>query len=349
MALSQSRRLVERPIFIVGPERSGTTLLRSLLSAHSRIAISPETHFMQFAAAWTDGRAEREFEAFWRALTRHLDVRATAVDLARCRALLEEAGRCDLRAVFAALLAVQTEAAGKRRSGEKTPGHEHALAQLFAWFPDAQAIFVHRDPRACAASALRTPWAQSQLRPAALSAPLMRRARLWHVAQKAQDWAESVRAQDAWRDDPRVEALAYENLIAAPERELRRLCAWLGEAFEPHMLEARACDLIDPAKRGLRWRQWTLAHERRAASDIDAKRLSAWRAELSLAETAVVEGTCEQGMQRLGYTLACPRRMRAVGRARQHRALWAERAERALRALTKMALFRRVWAFLTIA
>lgn len=36
---------LKKPIFIVGPGRSGTTLVRSLLSAHSRIAVTPETHF----------------------------------------------------------------------------------------------------------------------------------------------------------------------------------------------------------------------------------------------------------------------------------------------------------------
>jgi len=36
----------ESPIFIVGMPRSGTTLLRSLLNQHPRIAIAPETHFL---------------------------------------------------------------------------------------------------------------------------------------------------------------------------------------------------------------------------------------------------------------------------------------------------------------
>ena len=37
---------ISRPVFIVGPGRSGTTLLRSLLSAHSRITVTPETHVL---------------------------------------------------------------------------------------------------------------------------------------------------------------------------------------------------------------------------------------------------------------------------------------------------------------
>ena len=37
--------MTERPIFVVGFQRSGTTLLQSLLGAHPRIAAPPEVHF----------------------------------------------------------------------------------------------------------------------------------------------------------------------------------------------------------------------------------------------------------------------------------------------------------------
>lgn len=36
---------IEAPIFVVGVPRSGTTLLQSLLSAHSSTYSLPETHF----------------------------------------------------------------------------------------------------------------------------------------------------------------------------------------------------------------------------------------------------------------------------------------------------------------
>jgi len=35
-----------QPVFIVGCERSGTTLLASLLDRHSELAVTPETHFI---------------------------------------------------------------------------------------------------------------------------------------------------------------------------------------------------------------------------------------------------------------------------------------------------------------
>ncbi|SVB09859.1 uncharacterized protein METZ01_LOCUS162713, partial [marine metagenome] len=38
-------RLSNQPIFIVGCERSGTTILRLMLNEHSRIALPPQTKF----------------------------------------------------------------------------------------------------------------------------------------------------------------------------------------------------------------------------------------------------------------------------------------------------------------
>jgi len=35
-----------RPIFIVGCQRSGTTMLRLMLNGHPRISIPPESHFI---------------------------------------------------------------------------------------------------------------------------------------------------------------------------------------------------------------------------------------------------------------------------------------------------------------
>jgi hypothetical protein len=40
-------REISSGIFIVGMARSGTTLLSEILNAHSRIAVSPETHYFR--------------------------------------------------------------------------------------------------------------------------------------------------------------------------------------------------------------------------------------------------------------------------------------------------------------
>src|SRR3954454_16973808 len=46
--------MAERPIFVVGFQRSGTTLLQGLLGAHQRIAAPPELHFILRVAYFAD-------------------------------------------------------------------------------------------------------------------------------------------------------------------------------------------------------------------------------------------------------------------------------------------------------
>ena len=78
--------MMDRPIFVVGTMRSGSTVFRLILDAHPRISISEETGFMGAVAAtkqipnWHHGRgwfqrigwAEEELDArlreFWSGL-----------------------------------------------------------------------------------------------------------------------------------------------------------------------------------------------------------------------------------------------------------------------------------------
>ncbi|HEX6937649.1 MAG TPA: sulfotransferase, partial [Actinomycetes bacterium] len=49
----------DRPVFVVGCPRSGTTLLTLMLHAHSRIAIPPETRFLMLASFVVDRRGTK--------------------------------------------------------------------------------------------------------------------------------------------------------------------------------------------------------------------------------------------------------------------------------------------------
>ncbi|MFN2541769.1 MAG: sulfotransferase [Chthoniobacterales bacterium] len=57
-----------RAPFIVGVSRSGTTLLRMMLDAHSQLAIPPETHFIPKVAAACHARPQDLRETFVEAL-----------------------------------------------------------------------------------------------------------------------------------------------------------------------------------------------------------------------------------------------------------------------------------------
>lgn len=300
-----SEILKEPPFFIVGAGRSGTTLVRSLLNAHSRLAVPPETHFMK--RAYKDQRhgddAPADFDFFWQELIRWRRFRDLGVENSEVLKFIEMVGQRDFKTVFAAMLRAYAELTRKSRAGEKTPSHHRHLDRLFGWFPDAQIIVIQRDPRAVVASQLRSPWVREQRAPARVTASLVRRARLFHVANHAMLWMEAYDQNLANAErDPRFRTIAYERLVAEPAAEVRGLCRFLGEVYEPSMLQDRtAARDRASARPPPGWEAWVEQHHAHASRAVSADGQQKWREELSEREVAVIEAVCGHRMAAMGY------------------------------------------------
>ncbi len=309
--------LAEPPIFVVGVGRSGTTLLQSLLSAHSRIAVTPETHFCAIWREHAGGAAAagpRGFEAGWRGYLASKRFADLGVTPERARAILERGSERSPRAALAAMMAAYGEAQGKPRVGEKTPGHWRHARTLLDWFPDARVIVLRRDPRAVAASKMRAPWAAQAMRYAGTASA--RLTRLHVVAEEARHWCRAYdEAVPALLRDPRATLVPYEDLVAEPEAVLRRVCAFLGEAFEPAMMADRRgqpAPAADGAALGEGWRDWRERHHAASRRPVGAGSLDRWRGDLTAREVAAMEAVAGEAMARCGYRPASPS---AAGRA----------------------------------
>jgi hypothetical protein len=294
----------ERPIFLVGPGRCGTTLLRTMIGAHPRIAMTTETHYMKLADRYGAGRQDspEDQEAFFTALAQNRNFRDLGLSLDEVR---RRAASCEFSSVFAAILSAYAIREGKARAGEKTPGHHRYTERLLAWFPGASIVFVRRDPRASAASSLRSPWVMDQLRPPRIAAPLFRRLRRLQIARHAEAWAACAKTLRRHRGRPNVLEVSYEDLVARPEMELRRLCVGLGEDWDPRMLSERRHVPRSAAAAESTWQSWIEAHESKAAASVSTESLDRWRSELSGSDVAIVEAICEAGMMEYGYDLEC--------------------------------------------
>jgi len=123
-------------IFVLGPPRSGTTLMQQILRAHPRLAgLDEETYF------------------FFR--RDYIGLRYPGIEPASLRHMVDSAR--DAIDLFDRIAEFVIKKNCATRFVEKTPHHALRLAFLQKYFPQAQFIFLVRDPRDGYLSALRNP------------------------------------------------------------------------------------------------------------------------------------------------------------------------------------------------
>jgi hypothetical protein len=220
-------------LFIIGCPRSGTTLLRRMVDAHPKIAITRETHWIpemivQGRGIDVAGRVTPELAAL---LAAHPKFATLGID----REEVERLARA--RPTYPTLVEVLFDrygaTRGKRIVGDKTPGYVREIGLLHELFPYARFVHLVRDGRDVCLSALEWERKAEQFR---------RRFPTWDdapVATAALWWRRRVlegRATGARLEPELYVELRYEALVADPEGECRRLCDFLGVGFDLAMV-----------------------------------------------------------------------------------------------------------------
>jgi hypothetical protein len=124
----QADRLLVAPIFIISPVRSGSTLLRSILNAHSELHAPHEMHVRRLNVGFGTPLAEKAMAAVGHN-------RADLEHLLWDRVLHRELVR-----------------SGKRFVVDKTPANAFAFQRIATCWPDARYIFLLRHPVSIATS-----------------------------------------------------------------------------------------------------------------------------------------------------------------------------------------------------
>lgn len=212
------------PIFILGVPRSGTTLLRAILDSHPYIACGPET-------PWLGAHQPRSVAALYRFL---LDSPQGYVAAFRMDAGVV---RDATRAFVDSLLLAYARSKGKPRWAEKTPDNALHLPTLLDLFPDARCIHLVRDPLDVALSTVRIPDHRRGLSPR-LEASMC----VGEGCSTTPTLTGAVLRWTHWnrliaRDAPNALRVRYASLVREPEHEVRRILDFLGEPFDPGVLD----------------------------------------------------------------------------------------------------------------
>ncbi len=216
-----------RPIFVIGAPRSGTTLLRVMLSCHSRIYIPPESDFIPRLFR---GRAQRP-------MTHRTAVRNIRIVLDNHRFFREwcddppdpegfVAGLPDPmpRTFIDVLHASYAAQHGAVRWGDKSPIYTNHVDLLADIFPQAQFIHLIRDGRDAGLSSLA-------------AYPDRFYVDRYFVARSWRDRVRTAQRAGSALGPERYLEIRYEALTMDPETVLRVVCEFLCEAYEASMEE----------------------------------------------------------------------------------------------------------------
>lgn len=192
-------RSEHRPIFVVGCQRSGTTLFRLILDSHPNISCGPETRFLQ-------GFDEDVLGSGWPRMSLYGFEREYWVD--------------QFADLFHNFQMTYAEKRGKSRWADKTPLYVKHVPLLDELFPTCQIIHIIRDPRDVVASHHdRWGW--------------------FSGVKAAEKWPRYVTdAREASKALPpeRYLEIRYEQLIADTKGTMATVLEFLGEPWDDAVL-----------------------------------------------------------------------------------------------------------------
>lgn len=207
----------ERMIFIIGPPRSGSTLLERMIASHSQVQGGPEPHLLTPLAHLG------YYETVEKAPYDHL----RAVEAQRQFVSGLPGGESDyltaLRMYCNALYGRALEGTGKTYYLDKTPAYALILPFIERVFPKALYVVLTRHPGAIFSSYAES-FFEGDWERAHEFNPIIER----YVPAIARFLRES---------EARKTHVRYEDLVKEPEKHMQRICDELGLPFEAEMIE----------------------------------------------------------------------------------------------------------------
>lgn len=270
-----------QPVFIVGAQRSGTTMLGSILGSHPDILCLPEGQFIADLAPADTGPPCSPAAIIDR-IEKHWRFKVWELELAGDRPGSDTPHT--YRAAVEWLTQKYGEAIGKPDCGfwiDHHPGQIGCLAKLLKVFPNAKVIHIVRDVRAVAASILPLDWGPNNA---------------YGVGQFWIQRIASGMSARAFLPPTQYTWLRYEDIVRYPDQKTRRLCHFLGLPYNEQI----------SGNEGLRVPGFTRHQHQLVGKPPDPARIDDWRNKLTEQQVRTLEYVTGDLLPYLGYEKSYP-------------------------------------------
>lgn len=282
---------MNKPVFVLGCDRSGTTLLSLLLSQSPDLHMTLESGFIpdlyKKREDYGDFNTPKQRWFFIRDLQ---NTNATSNTFAfdifemteeQAEESIHQVAPTNYSGAIDALFNKTAAENGKPRWGNKTPKYVHHIDLLADLFPSAKIIHLIRDPRDVAASIKRVGWTST-------------------IKEAAQFWNDRVTngLQGRQLGANTYYELKYESLLESPSSTLQQIYEWLDIDFSDEVFEQYQEDHN---------RASITKHEELfdlIGKPIDPSRAYAWKKSMSRADIAEIEKVNKELIQELDYDLS---------------------------------------------
>lgn len=289
----------EQPLFIIGNPRSGTSLLRLILTSHSAIIIPPECGFVIWLyekySAWSsaDSTCSARRTQFLGDLYACKKFDTWELDRKLLENLIVERSPSD----YAALCADVYKAYAQKLSrnvifwGDKNNFHINCLKDLNNIYPKATFLHIVRDGRDVACS-------YREVMQHGSSSPYSPNFKT-EIRAIAEEWSTNVIQVDnylAGLDASRQMLVRYEDLVGKTNPTVATICEWLGLSVEDRMLEFHKDNRrmqLEPAL--------TLDWKRRTLEPISEDTVGRYNTMLTLNELYDFTEIAGMALKRFGY------------------------------------------------
>jgi hypothetical protein len=231
--------LVEKPVFLVGCERSGTTMLRLMLDHHPEIAFH---HEFDFVVTHLPDEGFPDIQNY-----RNL--------LRQDRIFVDSNYEADANLNYLELVTSFLEQVMLRENKPLVGATiHHAFERIPDVWPDCRVIHIVRVPRDVARSIVQMGWEGS----------------VWTAAHW---WLKTEEAWERLRDKlpkDRLVEVSFCEIVSDPEKALERLCSFLGVDYSKEMLRYSERTTYEPPNPRMAQR-WKLDMPKKDVALVEAR------------------------------------------------------------------------------